>query len=472
MLKSIDPILNADVLQALRAMGHGDDLIIADTNFPADSVARQTVIGRLLRIDNVTAGRAAKAILSVMPLDAFVDHPASRMEIVGKPNEIPPVQAEVQKEIDAAEGRVLADGLDRALRLLRPRARRPIASSRPASGASMAASSSRRASSRPTRSEARGPVMAQPKQRRRHPRHLRRRSRLSRRAHAGHRRDHRRLRLQDGAGRQGLEPGGCGGARRRRGDVHLARSARTTSATIALATWAEGGRSSRASPRPPTSRPARPSSTSTTRPATTPSSSCRAPPAAITRRRRRCRRRRDPRRGGLRDAARAAGRGGAARPRDRAAAPASSPCSTRRRPSRSTTRSTPLCDYVTPNESEAALLTGLPVTDVDDARKAGDCVPGEGRRRGADHARRGRRAAPHEVAVDARPGVQGRAGGRDDRRGRRLQRRLRRGDRTRRNAPAEAVRFGCAVAGISVTRAGTAPSMPTLAEVEELLAAG
>lgn len=105
MLKAIDPILNADVLYALRAMGHGDDLVICDTNFPADSVARQTVFGELLRIDNVTAARAAKAILSVFPLDAFVDKPALRMQIVGKPDEIPPVQAEVQKEIDAAEGK-------------------------------------------------------------------------------------------------------------------------------------------------------------------------------------------------------------------------------------------------------------------------------------------------------------------------------------------------------------------------------
>ena len=45
MLKGIDPILNADVLYTLRAMGHGDDLIIADTNFPSDSVARETVLG-------------------------------------------------------------------------------------------------------------------------------------------------------------------------------------------------------------------------------------------------------------------------------------------------------------------------------------------------------------------------------------------------------------------------------------------
>jgi L-fucose mutarotase len=105
MLKAIDPILNADVLHALRAMGHGDELVICDTNFPADSIARQSAIGTLLRIDNVTAARAARAILSVMPLDAFVEKPALRMEVVGKPNEIPPVQAEVQKEIDAAEGK-------------------------------------------------------------------------------------------------------------------------------------------------------------------------------------------------------------------------------------------------------------------------------------------------------------------------------------------------------------------------------
>jgi L-fucose mutarotase len=105
VLKSIDPFLNADVLYALRSMGHGDDLILCDTNFPADSVARQTVLGRLLRIDNVTAARAVRAILSVLPLDSFVDTPALRMEIVGQPNEIPPVQSEVQAEVDAAQGR-------------------------------------------------------------------------------------------------------------------------------------------------------------------------------------------------------------------------------------------------------------------------------------------------------------------------------------------------------------------------------
>jgi L-fucose mutarotase len=104
MLKGLDPLLNADVLRALRAMGHGDDLIISDTNFPADSVARQTVIGKVLRID-ADAARVVKAVLSVYPLDSFVDDAAARMEVVGDPKKILPVAAEVQAEIDVAEGK-------------------------------------------------------------------------------------------------------------------------------------------------------------------------------------------------------------------------------------------------------------------------------------------------------------------------------------------------------------------------------
>ncbi len=104
MLKGIDPRINADVLHVLRMMGHGDVLIIADTNFPSDSVARATVYGNLLRMDNLTAAEAVEAVLSVMPLDTFVDDFAGRMEIVGEPDTIPAVQAEVQQKINAAEG--------------------------------------------------------------------------------------------------------------------------------------------------------------------------------------------------------------------------------------------------------------------------------------------------------------------------------------------------------------------------------
>ncbi|MFZ1468135.1 MAG: RbsD/FucU family protein [Paracoccaceae bacterium] len=105
MLKGIDNRLNADVLRCLRAMGHGDVLILADTNFPADSVARATVTGQLLRMENLSSAQAAQAILSVLPLDTFVPDFAGRMQVVGAPGEVPPVQAEVQAEIDRVEGR-------------------------------------------------------------------------------------------------------------------------------------------------------------------------------------------------------------------------------------------------------------------------------------------------------------------------------------------------------------------------------
>ncbi|KAB8045267.1 RbsD/FucU family protein [Janthinobacterium aquaticum] len=105
MLKHIDPLLNADVLYALRAMGHGDELVLCDANFPADSVARQTVLGKVLRIDGVGTREAARAILSVMALDTAVDVAAHRMEVVGEPDNVLPVQQEVQIEINQAEGR-------------------------------------------------------------------------------------------------------------------------------------------------------------------------------------------------------------------------------------------------------------------------------------------------------------------------------------------------------------------------------
>lgn len=55
-------------------------------------------------MDNLTSAQAAQAVLSVLPLDTFVDDFAGRMQIVGAPDEVPPVQTEVQAAIDAAEG--------------------------------------------------------------------------------------------------------------------------------------------------------------------------------------------------------------------------------------------------------------------------------------------------------------------------------------------------------------------------------
>ncbi len=103
MLIGLNPLLNADVLYALRSMGHGDDLIIADTNFPATSVAQDTVLGAPLRIDRGVA-EVVRAVLSVYPLDGFVEDTVARMEVVGEPATILPVMEEVGAEITAAGG--------------------------------------------------------------------------------------------------------------------------------------------------------------------------------------------------------------------------------------------------------------------------------------------------------------------------------------------------------------------------------
>lgn len=98
MLKGINPVLSPELLHAIRAMGHGDEIVIADANFPATSNAR-----RLIRLDGVDAVTTTDAILSLMPLDTFVDNAAFVMQVVGKPKESPPVYADFQRAIDRHE---------------------------------------------------------------------------------------------------------------------------------------------------------------------------------------------------------------------------------------------------------------------------------------------------------------------------------------------------------------------------------
>jgi L-fucose mutarotase len=100
MLKGLDPLLNADLLYVLRAMGHGDELVIVDANFPAASMAR-----RVVRMDGVSATRTLEAVLSVMPLDDFVAEPCARMQVVDDPDVVPEICQEFQAIIDRAEGR-------------------------------------------------------------------------------------------------------------------------------------------------------------------------------------------------------------------------------------------------------------------------------------------------------------------------------------------------------------------------------
>jgi L-fucose mutarotase len=105
MLKGLNPLLTPDILYALCSMGHGDEVVIVDAHYPADAAARSSVYGKLLRMDGVAVPVAIRAVLSVLILDTFVDHPAERMEVDGKPDDVPAVQQEAQFEVDRAVGR-------------------------------------------------------------------------------------------------------------------------------------------------------------------------------------------------------------------------------------------------------------------------------------------------------------------------------------------------------------------------------
>lgn len=105
MLKGIDQRLSAEVVHVLMLMGHGDDLVICDINHPAASIAADTTHGRLIDMAGCDIPTAARAILSLMPLDTFVEAPVTRMQVVGDPGGEMPVFARMQAVADSAEGR-------------------------------------------------------------------------------------------------------------------------------------------------------------------------------------------------------------------------------------------------------------------------------------------------------------------------------------------------------------------------------
>ncbi|WP_353474585.1 RbsD/FucU domain-containing protein [Salipiger sp. H15] len=74
MLKNIDPLLTGELLAILRDMGHGDEIVLVDANFPATRVAQ-----RLVELPGIDIIRACEAVLSVFPLDDFVEAPAAVM---------------------------------------------------------------------------------------------------------------------------------------------------------------------------------------------------------------------------------------------------------------------------------------------------------------------------------------------------------------------------------------------------------
>ena len=99
MLKGIDPLLNADLLCTVRAMGHGDDLVLADANFPVDDAGQAADAHGRHR-----PARASQAVLSVCRSTISCPTRPLRIEVVDKPDEVPPVCDDYPEIHERAEG--------------------------------------------------------------------------------------------------------------------------------------------------------------------------------------------------------------------------------------------------------------------------------------------------------------------------------------------------------------------------------
>jgi L-fucose mutarotase len=104
MLKRIHPLIDAQLLYLMRCMGHGDDLIVADRNFPADSIAKHTITGEIVTMYGADTNAAFEAILSLFMLDTFVADPLRHMSPTADPKGVLPVHQDALRIAKAIEG--------------------------------------------------------------------------------------------------------------------------------------------------------------------------------------------------------------------------------------------------------------------------------------------------------------------------------------------------------------------------------
>ncbi len=87
MLKGISPLLSPEMLKVLCEMGHSDRIVLADGNFPCESMGKNAIV---LRCDGHGTAELLEAILQVFPLDTYVEHPVNLMQVMpGDPVETP-----------------------------------------------------------------------------------------------------------------------------------------------------------------------------------------------------------------------------------------------------------------------------------------------------------------------------------------------------------------------------------------------
>lgn len=103
MLKGIPRVISPELMNVLKRMGHGDEIVLADGNFPADSQAQI-----LVRTDGLDVPTVLDAILRFLPIDTFVDDPAAVMEPVEVDAAEPPIWGEFRRLLEVHEGRPIA----------------------------------------------------------------------------------------------------------------------------------------------------------------------------------------------------------------------------------------------------------------------------------------------------------------------------------------------------------------------------
>ncbi len=102
MLIGIDANMTPDLLDCLMRMGHGDEIVVADANFPAGSTAAHTHWGDVIPLSAMTAPDAIRLITGVMPLDGFSDVCAWRMQIDNAPDDMGEVHTQAFDILSAA----------------------------------------------------------------------------------------------------------------------------------------------------------------------------------------------------------------------------------------------------------------------------------------------------------------------------------------------------------------------------------
>ncbi len=108
MLKNISSILSPDLLKILMEMGHGDEIVIADGNFPSANYGQ-----RLVRLDGHGVPEVMSAILDLMPLDIYVDAPVALMEVVPGDPYVPEIWDTYRQIIEDKEGQKGIENMER-----------------------------------------------------------------------------------------------------------------------------------------------------------------------------------------------------------------------------------------------------------------------------------------------------------------------------------------------------------------------